>query len=346
MGTGMKSASTESGKKFENQVAGHMNILSSEDDSIIMKPCLTAEREFYEQSPCFPDLLPFLASYMGTLTSAQPEQVSSYESVPTVSTISVVTEIPDAENILFSRTLKNGVESLTTNPKARYICLENLLCTFSKPSVLDLKLGTVLVDHLASEEKKKRMYAKALATTTHDLGIRVTGMKVYDHTTGQYEVYKRDFGVNLNKDTAISAFEKFIPARIPQHIRIELIESFIERLQDFGSVLKTIPARLVASSLLFIYEGDLDVFEEKMVEYQALCAAPSPADSQEDYCSEDLMGPPFDLKLIDFAHSFFLPSEMLPNPYNFPRGVEGPDAGCLLGVSTTLNFLKSLRKQV
>ncbi|KAJ9073778.1 hypothetical protein DSO57_1012769 [Entomophthora muscae] len=325
MGTGMKSASTESGKKFENQVAGHMNILSSEDDSIIMKPCLTAEREFYEQSPCFPDLLPFLASYMGTLTSAQPEQVSSYESVPTVSTISVVTESPDAES---------------------YICLENLLCTFSKPSVLDLKLGTVLVDHLASEEKKKRMYAKALATTTHDLGIRVTGMKVYDHTTGQYEVYKRDFGVNLNKDTAISAFEKFIPARIPQHIRIELIESFIERLQDFGSVLKTIPARLVASSLLFIYEGDLDVFEEKMVEYQALCAAPSPADSQEDYCSEDLMGPPFDLKLIDFAHSFFLPSEMLPNPYNFPRGVEGPDAGCLLGVSTTLNFLKSLRKQV
>lgn len=58
------------------------------------------------------------------------------------------------------------------------IVLENLTYGFGRPSVLDAKLGTVLYDADASEEKKARMIKKAQETTTGKVGLRFTGCQV------------------------------------------------------------------------------------------------------------------------------------------------------------------------
>ena len=56
--------------------------------------------------------------------------------------------------------------------------LENLSHKFSKPNVLDIKLGTVLYDVNASEEKRVRMEKTARETTSLETGVRLTGFSV------------------------------------------------------------------------------------------------------------------------------------------------------------------------
>lgn len=56
--------------------------------------------------------------------------------------------------------------------------LENLTYGYLHPSVLDAKLGTVLYDENATEEKKARMIKKAAETTTGQVGLRLTGCQV------------------------------------------------------------------------------------------------------------------------------------------------------------------------
>lgn len=58
------------------------------------------------------------------------------------------------------------------------IVLENLSNTFSKPNILDVKLGTVLYDDDAPPEKKERMINAAKATTSFETGVRLTGFQV------------------------------------------------------------------------------------------------------------------------------------------------------------------------
>lgn len=56
--------------------------------------------------------------------------------------------------------------------------LENLTTPFRKPNILDIKLGTVLYDDDASEEKKARMLKTARDTTSFETGVRLTGFQV------------------------------------------------------------------------------------------------------------------------------------------------------------------------
>jgi 1D-myo-inositol-tetrakisphosphate 5-kinase/inositol-polyphosphate multikinase len=56
--------------------------------------------------------------------------------------------------------------------------LENLSFPFLKPNILDVKLGTVLYDEGASEEKRTRMEKAARDTTSFETGVRLTGFQV------------------------------------------------------------------------------------------------------------------------------------------------------------------------
>lgn len=58
------------------------------------------------------------------------------------------------------------------------VCLENILHGFTKPCILDLKMGGLLYDEDASEEKRERMINHSITTTSGLLGLRICGMKV------------------------------------------------------------------------------------------------------------------------------------------------------------------------
>lgn len=74
-----------------------------------------------------------------------------------------------------------SIEPNSTSHQVVYlhsIVLENLSHKFSKPNVLDIKLGTILYDESASNEKRARMEKTARETTSLETGIRLTGFSV------------------------------------------------------------------------------------------------------------------------------------------------------------------------
>ena len=70
--------------------------------------------------------------------------------------------------------------SLTLHLLAEYLVLEDLTATFSKPSILDLKLGKRVWDDFADQEKIDRELKKYPAQET--LGFRIIGMRVRTRT--------------------------------------------------------------------------------------------------------------------------------------------------------------------
>jgi hypothetical protein len=56
--------------------------------------------------------------------------------------------------------------------------LQNLSNSFTSPCILDLKLGAILYDRDATEEKRLKMEKAAKRGTSFDTGIRMTGFQV------------------------------------------------------------------------------------------------------------------------------------------------------------------------
>ena len=56
--------------------------------------------------------------------------------------------------------------------------LENVAVNFSKPNIIDIKLGTILYDEDATPEKRAHMDEVARATTSAEAGLRLTGFQV------------------------------------------------------------------------------------------------------------------------------------------------------------------------
>lgn len=58
------------------------------------------------------------------------------------------------------------------------LVLENLVFGYTRPCIVDIKLGTVLYHESATPEKQSRMEKVAKETTSGSLGFRICGMKV------------------------------------------------------------------------------------------------------------------------------------------------------------------------
>ena len=56
--------------------------------------------------------------------------------------------------------------------------IQNLIYDYNNPSIIDVKLGTILYDSHASADKRARMEQVAKDTTSGSMGIRICGMKV------------------------------------------------------------------------------------------------------------------------------------------------------------------------
>ena len=95
---------------------------------------------------------------------------------------------------------------------------------------------------------------------------------------------------------------------------------------------------MVGSSLLIVYEADWDRAQEGVKKFLLNDSDPeqksesegeseSDDDDNEGSESKKKIFPPYTVKLIDFAHTIFVPDQ-------------GPDEGVLLGLDTVLNLLK------
>lgn len=189
-----------------------------------------------------------------------------------------------------------------------YVEMEDLCYGYVHPCVLDLKMGTSTIGPDSSPTKRAIVLAKDQKTTSATLGMRFTGMRVWNKTTGEYDRYNKSWGRALTSDEFQAALGLFFHAsRRPQ----ELAHRYLLKLQALHRYMSRQTHLLfISSSLLFVYDAD------------------------EDDLGEDHAGVKDEaLKMIDFAHVF---TNEVPGNH---------DQGYLTGLENLLHYCQLLSTQ-
>ncbi|KAG0323816.1 hypothetical protein BG004_003612 [Podila humilis] len=372
---------------LHNQVGGHEGVLSmGEDNEIIVKPSLPQELAFYEESVLHPELATWMPAFYGSLTlTRDPAVIAAMTAAEASTTItSTATNTTTTTTTTTSSTVTTGAAIKAFNgypvgdllplntfevdankdpevpaplEKGEFdsdcICLENVSHGFFKACVLDLKLGTQLFDDEATDEKKARLGAVSDNTTSGKLGLRLTGFHVYDGNKGEFIKYSKQYGKSLTEATVLDGFRAFFAATLgPLRMRL-VIERFVSDLTDFLATIQEEELRMRSSSLLMMYEGDVEAFDRGVLEEQGNIAKvveraqahlerqkekgdddeededEEDDDDDEDDEDDEVKQKVTDMRLIDFAHSIWTPGL-------------GPDEGVVLGVKSALSLFEQL----
>ncbi|KAI8053464.1 hypothetical protein BDF22DRAFT_684909 [Syncephalis plumigaleata] len=329
-------------RQYDLQAAGHADLLAL-DNGLLVKPCTPRERQFYEEvaaagstseAGVLGEFRTFMPRYFGSLRLATEEERDAWRSTGTT--------LPEQNVASDRRGISEG------------ICIENVTYGYCKPCVMDLKIGKELCSDDASPEKRARMEAKALNSTTSTLGIRICGLMIYDSASGKYTNYNKAYGYSLTDDTLIDGLQVYFSALPENNARRNIImEEFQDQLEHFRDVLRVADVRLRSASLLFVYEADPEGATEMRRKARERRAKRASAlengtvdgldtdeddddydddDSEdEDGDDDDIDNPDVDLRIVDFAHSFW------------QSGI-GPDQGCLQGVQNAIALLNKLRQ--
>ncbi|KAF8528176.1 SAICAR synthase-like protein [Hysterangium stoloniferum] len=305
---------------LDTQVGGHKGVLSSEDGSVIIKPCRHREGSFYStlsSTKTFARLLPYVPKFYGTLK--------------------LHGKLDEQGNIASAE----GVESGTDEACRSSLVLQNLSHTFSKPNILDIKLGTVLYDEYASPEKRARMEKTARETTSLETGVRLTAFNVYDYTEGKGIHTPKIYGKSIKAADLPVGVAKFFPLGtsdvptgqgLPRDLLKEVLKGVITEATTIREVVSSIEMRMVGSSLLIVYEADWDILKQSLELWRPETVdAEEDSDEADDSDDTDDSGalenrPPYVVKLIDFAHT---------NLHG-----QGSDTGVILGLDTIIRLLK------
>ncbi|CAH2351964.1 inositol polyphosphate multikinase [[Candida] railenensis] len=333
-----------------HQAAGHVGCLVSPDNgTVFAKLTNQQEIDFYtetqildddenvDNSPLGSHLGDWMPVYMGTLT--QGEIMSS--SLPDTSGLKQPLLPTLDQEVLPSPLAAPLPIPANADPNKKYIVLQNVYYGFSKPSILDIKLGKILYDDNAEPEKKTRLQKVADSTTSGSLGFRICGMKLYhssiDHpsslidvppifsdisktikvvpepaTQSVYLEFNKFFGRSLNAENVKQGLLLFFKStQLPMSFSAKLIEKFLVRLQAVYNCLLESKSRMIATSLLFVYENDVTKWErvvqdiDQYDEVDPLLRDDFFADSESDD-EDEYSAPLSSLSLIDFAHSKYV----------------------------------------
>jgi len=122
---------------------------------------------------------------------------------------------------------------------------------------------------------------------------------------------------------------------LPKDLLQHILEGIVTEVEAIRNAVSRTEMRIVASSLLIIYEADWDKLRKSIELWKQEEQAFEDDDASEREDSDDTeesddnlkKGPPYLVKLIDFGHTRLTPGE-------------GPDDRALLGIDTTLKLLR------
>ncbi|QDS73183.1 hypothetical protein FKW77_002423 [Venturia effusa] len=236
------------------------------------------------------------------------------------------------------------------------IVLENIAAKFKKPNILDLKLGARLWDDEAKPEKRARLDKVSSETTSGSLGFRIAGMRTWqgkekivekldDFTASKngqklheldeasnYLNHNKLYGRQFNADNVIDGFRKYLHvphAGIGKQQAYLITRLFLDEIKGIQAALEAIESRMYSASILLVYEGDGEAFQEAH-NFLGKAGQHVAEDDDEDDDGEDDSTPVlYAVRLIDFAHASFTPGL-------------GPDENMLRGVRNTMKILEQL----
>lgn len=137
------------------------------------------------------------------------------------------------------------------------IVLEDLTKGMMEPCIVDVKIGFSLEDPEATEEECQRRRLKALGSTSHTLGYRISGIRWIDSHNKEVILRKKDI---LPDMSPLLLFSEWVGAADDinnSNKRDFLVDYFIKEMADLLRTLKQhLPpgAYLRSSSILLIYD--------------------------------------------------------------------------------------------
>lgn len=308
-------------RTLNSQVGGHAGVLTTEDKSLLIKAALPRELEIYQKlqyDPALEALRPFTADFLGTLE--------------------LEGEVDQSNPI----TANGGIAIKPIDDHKESIVLENVTYPFLKPNILDVKLGTILYDETASPEKVERMKKTARNTTSFETGVRLTGFQVYDNATSLPVITPKSYGKSIKPSDLPDGISRFFPvgqapnasSGLSKKTLLPILRAIREDVADIREVFTTLEIRMAGGSLFIVYEADWARAEDGL---QRLLLDEGNEDEEEDEDEDDddddRPGPPFAVRIIDFAHTRLAPGE-------------GRDEGVLLGLDTVLRLLDARIAQI
>lgn len=324
---------------LKHQAAGHDGCMTA--GAVFAKLTTQQEIDFYEQTHSSNEILDqgahlshWMPTYMGTLNEGVMKPENS----------DVTTMVADDVKTI------EEVEKKTPKSDKKYVVLLNLYHGFSKPSILDIKLGKVLVDDTVTEEKRERLAAVSASTTSGSLHFRICGMKLFKSSDKPLpEVYPQmnetiavqDDSIHFNKFYGRSLDTSNIEKGIAQFFAFVenptqkkwLLTRFHQRLQLLYNCLLDSEVRIISGSLFFLFENDPKRWKEALLDeetYFALDPLIQELDDEDsDTESTDIGIPLSSLHVIDFAHAKHTPGK-------------GPDENIIVGVENLIDIFGRL----
>uniref|UniRef100_A0AC34QUI1 Kinase n=1 Tax=Panagrolaimus sp. JU765 TaxID=591449 RepID=A0AC34QUI1_9BILA len=136
-----------------------------------------------------------------------------------------------------------------------FIELEDITYFFKKPCIMDIKIGRVTYDPVASEEKKLTESIKCPFQT--QFGFRILGYRLHPDDKGNVRIQDKNWGRTRTHENIQEAFEEYLQAAPTEHIRKQIISGFIRQLASITQWFDEQKCiQIYSSSLLFVYEGD------------------------------------------------------------------------------------------
>lgn len=169
--------------------------------------------------------------------------------------------------------------------------------------------------------------------------------QVYDNVTGLAVNTPKSYGKSLKADQLSEGIAKFFPvgtpttellgvessSGLPVSILRRILPCIRDEIKEIRDIFAELELRMVGASLLIVYESDWNRAKEGMDKFDEAEADNEDDDGDEDddedeVTAESRPGPPFVVKLIDFAHTKAAPGE-------------GQDKGVITGINTMLKLL-------
>ena len=120
---------------------------------------------------------------------------------------------------------------------------------------------------------------------------------------------------------------------LPARLLLPVLQRIRADIAEIREAIAEVHMRMVGGSLLVVYEADWERVEEGLKFLDEDEESEDEDDDDDDDEEVKRPGPPYIVKVIDFAHTRIVPGE-------------GPDEGVLKGIDTTLDLLDQRIRQV